>query len=47
MRTLLGFGAAFLIGRWLYLNMKKNVEVIVEEVPVKEVIEVATDSWKS
>ena len=45
MRTLLGIGAAFLIGRWLYLNMKKEVVKVVEE--KEKIIEVSTDSWKS
>ena len=49
MRTLLGISAAFLIGRWLYLNMKEKVKVVVEKIEVEKekIIEVATDSWRS
>lgn len=49
MRTLIGLGAAFLIGRWLYLNMKEKVKVVVEKVEVEKekIVEVATDSWRS
>lgn len=49
MRTVITLGAAFLIGRWLYLNMKEKVKIVeikVHEVKEK-IVEVATDSWRS
>ena len=49
MRTLLGVGVAFLIGRWVYLNMKEKVKVVekVVKVEVEKIVEVATDNWRS
>ena len=49
MKTLIGVGVAFLIGRWLYLNMKEKVKVVVEQVEVEKekIVEVATDTWQS